>query len=58
MEDREGLISASEAAQRLGKSREATVRGIQRGELEGVRRHGRWFVTQESLERSLETAER
>lgn len=51
-------IPATEAAQRLGKSREAVVRLCQRGDLVGIRdERGRWQVAVASLEKYLRSQE-
>ena len=38
------LIPATEGSLQLGVSRETLIRRIQRGQLRGVLRDGRWFV--------------
>lgn len=37
-------VSAPEAAVRLGRSREAVIRAVQKGELSGRLEGGRWVV--------------
>ena len=47
------LVPASEAAAARGMSRERLIRAIQRGEIPGVNRDGKWFVAAgESPDRS------
>jgi hypothetical protein len=46
----EKTLEATEAAQLVGLSRERLVRLVQRGEVEGERREGRWRVFVPSLE--------
>ena len=43
------LITASDAAAELGKSREATVRMIQRGLIDGVCIDSRWYADRVSV---------
>lgn len=44
-------ISITEAALQLGVSREAAIRLLQRGELEGGKQFGRYFATLKSVNR-------
>jgi hypothetical protein len=44
------LVPATLAAQVLRMSRDAVIRRVQRGELEGLREGGRWFVFRSSIE--------
>ena len=54
MEERLKLVSASEAARRLGVHPKTVWRLIRRGQLDGVQLVGRWLVQEDSLE-SLST---
>ena len=46
-------LSITDAALRLGVSREAAIRLVQRGLLEGGKQLDRWYTTLESVERYL-----
>lgn len=50
----ENSITATEAAVRIGISREAMVRKVQRGECRGEMLAGRWFVPVAEVDRLLD----
>ncbi len=52
--NRTETLAITDAALRLGVSREAAIRMVQRGLLEGGQELGRWwYVTRESVDRYL-----
>lgn len=55
MDDLDNRIPIQDAAIKLGLSRESAMRRLATGDLEGGRDglSGRWYVTQESLDRYL-----
>ena len=55
MEDLDNRVPVQEAAITLGLSRESVMRRLATGGLEGAkdRLSGRWYVTQESIDRYL-----
>jgi hypothetical protein len=53
-EDKMPLYTLTEAALRLGRSYNQTLRLVLVGELEGRQEAGRWLITAESLERLQE----
>ncbi len=54
MYDEANSVPATEAAMRLGISRERTVRLIQCGVLRGRRENGRWWASERSVDAYLE----
>ncbi len=46
-------VTITDAALRLGVSREAAIRLVQRGLLEGGKHFDRWYATMESLDRYI-----
>ncbi len=55
MDDLDNRVPVQEAAIKLGLSRESVMRRLSAGDLDGDkdRLSGRWYVTQESLDRYL-----
>ncbi|HJX61565.1 MAG TPA: helix-turn-helix domain-containing protein [Dehalococcoidia bacterium] len=58
MHSLEGMITVTEAAQRLGRSLEQVRRYLREGKLKGQRIGGQWFVDEASLPMRYEIGER
>lgn len=54
----EGMITVSEAAERLGRSTEQVRRYLREGKLAGRRIGNQWFIDEQALETTYKTGER